>query len=70
MGDWNNLAKGEVAHYVDPLRQGDCTAKCHNPVKGKYRNNPDFDDLPDNDGVRVMFVRPPLTWVRTEDYMR
>eukprot|EP00973_Karenia_brevis_P002218 298019-Karenia_brevis.AAC.1 len=53
MGDWNNLAKGEVVHYVDPLKQSDCTAKCHNPMKGKFRNNPDYDDLPGNgDGVQ------------------
>eukprot|EP00973_Karenia_brevis_P072726 10101104-Karenia_brevis.AAC.1 len=50
MGDWNNLAKGEVVHYVDPLKQGDCAAKCYNSVKGKFRNNPDYDDLPGNDG--------------------
>eukprot|EP00973_Karenia_brevis_P060262 8384723-Karenia_brevis.AAC.1 len=50
MGDWNNLPKGQVVHYVDPLKQGDCTAKSHNPVKGKFRNNFDFDDLPRIDG--------------------
>eukprot|EP00973_Karenia_brevis_P033708 4648012-Karenia_brevis.AAC.1 len=50
MGDWNNLPKGEVVHDVDPLKQGECTAKCRNPVKGKCRSDPDFDDLPANDG--------------------
>eukprot|EP00973_Karenia_brevis_P078760 10932010-Karenia_brevis.AAC.1 len=49
MGDWNNLPKGEVVHYVDPLKQGECTARSHNPMKGKLRNNPDFD-LPENNG--------------------
>eukprot|EP00973_Karenia_brevis_P056041 7795251-Karenia_brevis.AAC.1 len=50
MGDWNNLPEGEVVHYVDPLKQGECIAKSNNPMKSKFRNNPDFDDLPGNNG--------------------
>eukprot|EP00973_Karenia_brevis_P050626 7029200-Karenia_brevis.AAC.1 len=57
MGDWNNLPKGEVLHYVDPLKQGECTAKCHNPVKGKCRSDPGFDDTE----VRRMMGHPRLT---------
>eukprot|EP00973_Karenia_brevis_P032799 4527404-Karenia_brevis.AAC.1 len=39
-----------MVHYVDPLKQGECIAKSHNPLKSKFRNNPDFDDLPENNG--------------------
>eukprot|EP00973_Karenia_brevis_P064773 8997385-Karenia_brevis.AAC.1 len=46
LGDWNNLAKGELAHYLDPIAQASHTGKTSNHIRGNGRCNTDFGEPP------------------------